>query len=508
MNLENVTVELRPRGEWEAAELGGRMVRRDAGTIYRVWFAMTLPAVLLMGLITWFTNWGGLALLLYWWLEPITDGPILRIISRRLFGEEPDTRSTLKAVFSTAWRNKIYWLSPHRLHFARSTMMPVTQLEGLSGARRRARAKTLGSRIFSHGVGVTAVYQHLVLALYVGMILLVFMLMPESVQQSWGQDWFSMFWDTSTKMTEITNLVIFYLAQSALHPWFVGAGFGLYINCRTQLEAWDIEVAFRRMLQRRAAMTAAASLLLVIFLVPVPGFAQETELAEETTQQIEGYWTDEELEAPLESVGKLEELDIYEEVDDWQRIQKAKEREDEEESNFSGDAIENFFEGLTQVISLIVEFALWIAVALLLLVIFLSRERWLPYLKPFDLQKTSAPRVILAGGEVRAEELPEDIPQAAMSLWKEGKRREALALLYRGTVFAAVAHYNVRLPKSATENMCVSAVARSTGEEQTAFFRRVVSAWIRCAYASELVDEETVAALCRDWPSHFKAVQQ
>ncbi|MDJ0918883.1 MAG: hypothetical protein QNJ05_14045 [Woeseiaceae bacterium] len=504
MNLENVTVELRPRGEWEAAELGGRMVRRDAGTIYRVWFAMTLPAVALMALVTWFTNWGGLALLLYWWLEPITDGPILRIISRRLFGEEPDTRSNLKAVFSIAWRNKIYWLSPHRLHFARSTMMPVTQLEGLTGARRRARAKTLGARIFSHGVGVTAVYQHLVLALYVGMILLIFMLMPESVQQSWGQDWFSMFWDTRTKMTEISDLVIFYLAQSALHPWFVGAGFGLYINCRTQLEAWDIEVAFRRMLQRRAALKAAASLLIVIFLVPLPSFGQETEVADEMTHQIQGYWTDEELKAPLESVGKLEELDIFEEVDDWQRIEKPAKRE----RDFSGNAMEDFFEGLAQIVSVIVEFALWITVALLLLVIFLSRERWMPYLKPLDLKKKNAPRVILAGGEVRAEELPDDIPQSAMSLWKEGRRREALALLYRGTVYAAVTHYNVRLPKSATENMCVAAVARSTDREQTAFFRRVVSAWIRCAYASELVDEETVAGLCRDWPSHFKAVQQ
>lgn len=504
MNLENVTVELRPRGEWEAAELGGRMVRRDAGTIYRVWFAMTLPVLVIMLLVTWFTSWGGIALLVYWWLEPITDGPILRIISRRLFGETPDWRSTLKAVFSTAWQNKIYWLSPHRLHFARSTMMPITQLEGLSGERRRARAKTLGSRIFSHGVGVTAVYQHLVLALYVGAILLVYMLMPESLQESRGQEWFSMFWDTSTKTTEITNLVLFYLAQSALHPWFVGAGFGLYINCRTRLEAWDIEVAFRRMVQRRAAVSAAAALFLVAFLAPLSGFAQE-EAGDETPEQvIDGYWNPDELKAPLEAVAEKEELQIYRDVDDWQRLEKPDKKEDRSNPNlpFGG-----FFESLGTIVSMIVEFGLWIGVALLLIVIFLSRDRWLPYLQPIGRREQSRPRVMLAGGEVRAEEMPDDLPATAMSLWRDGRKREALALLYRGSVFAAVTRFNVRLPKSATENMCVEAVARTAEREKVAYFRRVVMAWIRCAYASELVDEQTVAALCREWPSHFGPAQ-
>ena len=47
MDLDKVTVEMRPRGEWEAVDFGVRLVRRDASAIYKVWFAITLPMLLL-----------------------------------------------------------------------------------------------------------------------------------------------------------------------------------------------------------------------------------------------------------------------------------------------------------------------------------------------------------------------------------------------------------------------------------------------------------------------------
>ena len=35
-------------------------------------------------------------------------------------------------------------------------------------------------------------------------------------------------------------------AVLVLEPFYVAAGFGLYLNRRTMLEGWDIEVALRR----------------------------------------------------------------------------------------------------------------------------------------------------------------------------------------------------------------------------------------------------------------------
>ena len=155
MNLEQVTAELRPRGAWEAADFGARLIRRDAVEIYKTWFALTLPLIGLALLAIYFGASGMWVFIVYWWLEPITDGPILHIISRRLFGENIDHRAALKAAPGLAWRNKLFWLTPYRFHFARSIAIPVVQLEGLSGTKRRERSAVLNHGIYNYGVGVS-----------------------------------------------------------------------------------------------------------------------------------------------------------------------------------------------------------------------------------------------------------------------------------------------------------------------------------------------------------------
>ena len=97
MNLENVTVEMRPRSEWEAADFGARMIRRDAKAIYLVWFAVTLPLLALALLAIIYTPYVGTrdCSCTGGW-NPSTDGPILRIISRRLFGENANVLTSLR----------------------------------------------------------------------------------------------------------------------------------------------------------------------------------------------------------------------------------------------------------------------------------------------------------------------------------------------------------------------------------------------------------------------------
>ena len=40
-------------------------------------------------------------------------------------------------------------------------------------------------------------------------------------------------------------------AICVVEPLYVAGGFGLYLNRRTELEAWDIEIAFRRIDRQR-----------------------------------------------------------------------------------------------------------------------------------------------------------------------------------------------------------------------------------------------------------------
>src|SRR3546814_6024434 len=51
-------------------------------------------------------------------------------------------------------------------------------------------------------------------------------------------------------------------ALPIFEPFYVGAGLGLYLNRRTRIEAWDVEIALRRMRTRLA--TTATALLLAI----------------------------------------------------------------------------------------------------------------------------------------------------------------------------------------------------------------------------------------------------
>ena len=510
MNLDNVTVEMRPRSEWEATDFGARMIRRDAAAIYKVWFAVTLPLLAIAMLVVFFTPYWSFALLLYWWFEPVADGAILRVISRRLFGEDANVRETLRAVPILAWKNRLFLLTPYRLHFARSVAMPVTQLEGLGGSARRARSKVLNLKIFNYGVGISAAYEHLVLALYIGIILIGTTFIPAAYLDTLGDSWTDLFWLDSSPTATAARLLVFYAAQTALQPWFVGAGFGLYINCRTQLEAWDIEVAFRRMVQRRAGTVAAAALLAMLIIPPLvsptPAYAQEPEAAE-TEQPTEddpgfvGFWTDDEVSVAMEAILASDALNTTEETEEWQRRRDVEPEPDTEEKDMS--ALDAALERLFNVISMTIEFGLWITVAVVILIIFLMRNRWLPYVGFETSSRPAARKIYLAGGELTADQLPDDIVAEVQKAWRAGRKREALSLLYRGSVFAAVTEHGVRLPRSATEGACIRAVAAQTDNACSGFFRRVVHVWVRCAYGNQDPSDDAVLPLCSEWPQHF-----
>lgn len=160
-----------------------------------------------------------------------------------------------------------------------------------------------------------------------------------------------------------------------------------------------------------------------------------------------------------------------------------------------------------KLVSTALEFALWIIVAILLIMMFLTRDRWLPYLGRLGYGLPAERRIFLAGGELTADELPDDIVDAVLGAWRAGHKREALSLLYQGSVFAAVTEHGVRLPRSATEGACVRAVSAQTDTERANFFRRVVSVWIGCAYGDQEPDDDAVLPLCDEWSVHFGATQ-
>ena len=99
--------------------------------------------------------------------------------------------------------------------------------------------------------------------------------------------------------------------------------------------------------------------------------------------------------------------------------------------------------------------------------------------------------------------MPDDLPGAVRELWQAGKLRDALSLLYRGTLFAAVVEHGVRLPHSATEGLCLNAMREQAASTQADLFSRIVQVWIVCAYGFREPADAEVTPLIAEWQQHF-----
>ncbi|MEL7311046.1 MAG: hypothetical protein AAFN07_06025 [Pseudomonadota bacterium] len=483
------------------------MIRRDAKLIYRVWFAFTLPWVVIIALLTWYTPYGGWALFAYWWFEPLTDGLILHIISQRLFGALPTLGGTLRQTARLAKKNWVFLLTPLRLHFARSIAMPLTQLEGLRGAARRARAKTINRRINNHGVGVTLAYQHLVLCIYLGIALLCVWLLPEAMQNEFWEKWWLIMRDTDQSVIDILLLLVMYIAQSLLHPWFVGAGFGLYINCRNRLEAWDIEVAFRRAAARRRQRAALAVTCIVgigIGLAAPQARAQTNDASQTAIQQ---NWSE---ETVSEAARKAADSAAYNAKQTRYRYESRLDTSDDsEDADIASETVTGtVWSSIVSLFAAVMELGLWLLVGLFVVVLFLTRDRWLPLLDPGGAgaarrQKT---RLMVSGEVVDSDAMPDDVVGEARRLWYQGDHRSALSLLFRGAVIDAVQRFELRLPDSATEGICIRAVAKRSDTDYSGDFRDITEQWLRCAYGGHIPDDQRFESLCVGVPLQTEQV--
>lgn len=250
MNLESITLRLRPRGPFEAMDLGLRLLQRNAGAVYLVWCATVLP--LMLALLTLVTVADWLPMLLIWWLKPLYERIVLFVLSRAVFGTQVGLRDIQ---WRTIFGNGLIWaLTFRRIDFSRSFRLPVYLLEGLTGKRRRARMKVLKKNTHGHAVLLTVVCVHVEQALSLSLVVLGLMLLPQTMNfPLW--DWF-----TGNEAPLLFTLILdasYIVALTILEPVYVASGFTLYLNRRVELEAWDIEVDLRRHLPAVPAGVAA-----------------------------------------------------------------------------------------------------------------------------------------------------------------------------------------------------------------------------------------------------------
>lgn len=510
MELERLSVALRPRNAWEAIDLGVRFAMLHARTLYTAWFSATLPAatVLLIAFSLWLES-PFLALTVMWWLKPAFDRVALHVISRSVFGEAPSVSDTLRALPGLLLNTRLLAaLTWQRFSLTRSIRLPVDLLEGLRGKPARQRKALLARRIGSTAGWQTLVWFHCETLLYLGVLGAIILIVP-------GELWPDM--DNQLDLLTHPPLWLSCLlalpqltASLLLEPLYVAGGFMLYLKRRTDLEAWDVELQFRRIARRQH--TSAASLgswlgaiaLAVLLLAGHSG------------------------EAGATSSVQLREATIYRAADEIKNVMqdpafgKAETRRSlhwkTEESPQTAipfsfpEWLGGIFSALSKALGTAADFIAalgrigsWVLIICFVLGIFWLLRRASPRL---GIPRTDSPMPAeLAGFDIRPQSLPGDLAGVALALSRQGDTRGALSLLFRGSLSRLAHRDQVNFSRGDTEGDCLSRTL-AQAPQRTHYLSRLLGCWQRLAYAHQTVPLEEVEALCAEWRQEFERLKQ
>ena len=468
MRLEDVTAEIRPRLPWESIDLGCALARRHIGSVIKAWSMTVVPLWVLLALIL--RDHPILFILCIWWLKPIYDRVPLFVLSRALFGAVPRVGEVVKAWPKLMVRRLWFSLVVGRFSPARSLTLPVAELEGLSGKAYRQRVDLLERNGGEGATMATLAGMVLELVTGLGLVMLGLMMVPDAVGNRWSSgigDYFTysdiadipsgFFWGLS---------VVYMAAITLMEPFYVGAGFALYVNSRTLTEGWDIELAFKRLGARLAKGAGKVAILLCSAVTlggMVPSVHAETNSSPE---QIESILSDKDftvhhryVDVPVDGGSKSP---FFEWLGDL----------------FSGGALPGFMGVLATV------------VFYLILLLLLGGFGYLIYknLHVFSAlggvaRVRARPKITaVMGMDVTPESLPDDVVGSARAAWQDGDFQLALSFLYRGGIVWLIQRADLPIEEGDTEGDCLGHVKKLPDAHVVSYFSDITREWISVAY--------------------------
>jgi len=481
MQLEDLTAEVRPRSHWEAVDLGFALVRRHFPRLLAGWLLCVGPlwAVLLL-LMKWVPP--GLVLFVIWWLKPVYGRVTLFHLSRALFGATPRLRDTLRAWPGLLVMRLPFALIGGRLDTQRGLLLPVQMLEGLKGRARKERSKVITRHSGSTAASLLFCCAGFEMFLAGAFVSLVLMLLPETATS----ELFESLIDVGILRNGIPPALLWLAAgcwlaaMTLVEIFYIGGSFGLYLNCRTHLEGWDVEITFRRLGRRLAAASAAAALALL--LCPVAfGAVKRADSAGATGEKTAAH-------------EKISTVLAHEDF----KIHKTKIRMPKDSDN---DRNLSDLSGIGKVFQAVGYVLFWAAVAFAVwkLIEFIIKYRHTLKLRPSTSAAVPVAKSVM-GLDVTPESLPDDVVRAAREKWEEGDFHGALSLLYRGSLSWLLVHAALPVRDSDTEGDCLRHTQKLTDAAPRGYFEKLTVQWIAAAYGSRAPANEIMRALFNEWP--------
>ena len=496
MRIEDLRAELRPRTSWEAMDLGLRLLREWWRPVFAAWFCVVIPIFLVGFGVTWWAPWLGAFLI--WFAQPLWDRVVLHVLSRGLFGAVPTLSETLREVPRLLFRG---WPQAFLARFdpTRVLVAPVYQLEDLRGGQASRRKSVLRARGAGASLTLSLFCWGMELLVAAGVVGFVFLALPQTptfneLLLADLEDWVYPTW------LQLVFVFSWLVAHSLIEPLHVAAGFGLYVNRRTHLEGWDVEIQFRQLARRLARIGTVSAVLLALG----AGFsavaqAQDGLFGEKTQHEL----GDLSPAQAMEEVLADPDFSTSETQSDWVRKGEGQSLseflqgcrgEPEQQQPLTGpdlSAASGRLQGF-----------LWalMAVGVVFMLLMLFHGRGGGGLK--GLLERPLPESRSGVDPARARSLPPNLPQVARGLWEEGQHALAIGLLYQGAV-ADLVRRGLPIDEGATEGECLRVVRKQIKGEPLKYFRALTSTWQTLAYAHRSLSWEQVAPLFEGWASHF-----
>ena len=505
MRLNEASVVIRPRTSWEAMDLGVLLSQRHRRLLMVSWALITLPVFALLTGLFW--NSPGIALLIFWWLKPAFERLPLYILSEALFGQAPSLKQALRQWPRLLKPQLLASLTWRRLSLSRSFCLPVVQLEGLAGQARQQRLAVLQQRDGEAARWLTLLGALLESSLWLGCMALFYLFLPMQIELDW--DWQTLIDASEQDWLWLEHLIngLYALVLIIWGPIYVACGFSLYLNRRTVLEAWDIELQFRRLRQRLSGL-GVALLVLGLLWLPMPQAVYADEPDAPSAPRL--------LQQPLTSQAASRDINALLQAPPFKNSQTiTRYRFGEEATDPVEDAqppawlkalLELFdsqrFKGLAQVIEVLLWTALAGSVALLVwhyrdwLQTFVSRR------KPLHAPGTSPSPTQLFGLDLDPESLAQDIASQVESLWLEHPR-EALGLLYRALLSRLLHDFGLPLKSADTEAEVLARVQQLQDPELQNYSQSLTLHWQNIAYGHRVPPAALQQQLCQGWRALF-----
>ncbi|MBV7544988.1 DUF4129 domain-containing protein [Pseudomonas sp. PDM26] len=504
MRLSDATVVIRPRSTWEAMDLGVLLSQRHRRLLMTSWAMVTLPIFVLL---SWgFRDSPSLAVFIFWWLKPAFERLPLYILSKAMFDETPTLKQALHQWPRLLKPQLLASLTWRRLSLHRSFVMPVVQLEGLHGQQWQQRLQVLLQRNAGTARWLTIIGAHLEGALWIGLMVLFYLLLPQQVALDWGwqslisaatQDW--------RWLEHLTN-AFYALVLVVWEPIYVACGFSLYLNRRTVLEAWDIELVFRRMRQRLVS-AGAVLLMAVIVLMPTTHsvWAGEPAISPDSPRLLDQPLSS---QASRDSIKAILEQPPFKNRETVTRYRFGEEQPSAEAADNGKTpqwlkALLKLFEGQHfGALATLIEIVLWgIVIGAVGLLIWRYRD-WLQAfvsLRPIPVNRATGPLPQQAFGmDLKPESLPADIAARAESLWQTHPR-EALGLLYRALLSRLLHDFNIALKSADTEGQVLQRIELLQQPALLAYSKNLTGHWQNMAYGHRLPPAQVQQELCNGW---------